>query len=63
MARGRETDAEMARVRSGEKAPYKQNRTGSGPVHNEIDGFHGSQKNKTATSPGGEKGSRKGIYG
>ena len=64
MARQSESSIEMERIRRGEQAPYRGNRTGHGPKHNEIDGFHGpGQVNKSPASPAPERGSRKGIIG
>ena len=58
MARQSESAAEMDRQRRGENSPYRENRSGTGPVHNEIDGFHGpGGVNRNPKSPAPEKGS------
>lgn len=61
MARGGRNDTtEVNRVRAQEQSPFRGNRTGHGPKHNEIDGFHGpGQVNKSPSSPAPERGSRK----
>jgi len=58
MSRQSESMAELERQRSGEHSPYRENRSGTGPTHNEIDGFHGpGSVNRNPRSPAPEKGS------